>query len=591
MTTVRQYADADHAPQPGRDGAGRLRPGLAGPAAQGQALPRHRAGAAGRRRLPGRGDRAGRADRDRRVRPVHPAAARRPAARLVRAARPAAGHPGQHRPAGAAELPGGELVPRHRVRRRALPAQRLLGGRAERAGAAGDVPLLPAAARAASGCWPATCPPRSAAALGGPDLPDDRPVPAAGRQVLAERLQVQQLLLPRGHHGRRRAAADLADVGARAGAAGGPGAVVRRAAADPAARRRPGPGGPVRGGAAALGRAGRTTATRCPGRGCAGRDAEPVPHRAGLPEVRDVHASTVDISGRPDPAALAGAAARAGAPPAASGSGCPRRPRWTWTCGPRCAGGGAASAGSPGGGRPARPSSPPCWPPRPRAPRCPPTRPAPGCRWPRCTSSSTTWAGSRRAATGTTRPPASCGWSGAGPPGEFLQRNYFLANYNLEQAGAVVVPAVRTGAVLDAVGDRGYRLVTALIGAARQTVYTAAAALGPGLRGGARLRRRLLRRGARARRHRRGPLLLMMVGHETARRGRLPLRDRVTSVRAGSPAPAAAGTRAGLGDAFVLRVAGLPVEAVAAAALPGRRRLGRPRCSPRPSGWPPPGRR
>ena len=36
----------------------------------------------------------------------------------------------------------------------------------------------------------------------------------------------------------------------------------------------------------------------------------------------------------------------------------------------------------------------------------------------------------------------------------------------------------------------------------------------------------------------------------------------MTSVRAGSPAPAAAGTRAGLGDAFMLRVAGLPVEAV-----------------------------
>lgn len=66
----------------------------------------------------------------------------------------------------------------------------------------------------------------------------------------------------------------------------------------------------------------------------------------------------------------------------------------------------------------------------------------------------------------------------AGPPGEFLQRNYFLANYNLEQAGAVIVPAVRTHAVVAAVGDRGYRLVTAVIGAAAQAVYTAAAALG-----------------------------------------------------------------------------------------------------------------
>ncbi|WGP10601.1 nitroreductase family protein [Streptomyces sp. SH5] len=64
-----------------------------------------------------------------------------------------------------------------------------------------------------------------------------------------------------------------------------------------------------------------------------------------------------------------------------------------------------------------------------------------------------------------------------GRPGEFLQRNYFLSNYNLEQAGAVLVPTVRTTAVLDAVGDRGYRLVNATIGAVAQSVYTAAAAV------------------------------------------------------------------------------------------------------------------
>ncbi|MCZ4124579.1 nitroreductase family protein [Streptomyces sp. H39-S7] len=66
----------------------------------------------------------------------------------------------------------------------------------------------------------------------------------------------------------------------------------------------------------------------------------------------------------------------------------------------------------------------------------------------------------------------------AGPPGSFLQANYFLANYNLEHAAAVIVPAVRTHAVLDAVGDRGYRLVSAAIGAAAQAVYTATAAAG-----------------------------------------------------------------------------------------------------------------
>ncbi|WP_405983401.1 nitroreductase family protein [Streptomyces sp. NBC_00872] len=67
-----------------------------------------------------------------------------------------------------------------------------------------------------------------------------------------------------------------------------------------------------------------------------------------------------------------------------------------------------------------------------------------------------------------------------GPPGPFLQRNYFLSNYNLEQAGAVLVPTVRTTAVLDAVGDRGYRLVNGTIGAVAQTFYTAASALGLG---------------------------------------------------------------------------------------------------------------
>lgn len=67
-----------------------------------------------------------------------------------------------------------------------------------------------------------------------------------------------------------------------------------------------------------------------------------------------------------------------------------------------------------------------------------------------------------------------------GDPGRFLQDSYFLANYNLEQAGAVVVPAVRTAAVLDAVGDRGYRLVNASIGAVAQAGYVAAAATGTG---------------------------------------------------------------------------------------------------------------
>ena len=65
-------------------------------------------------------------------------------------------------------------------------------------------------------------------------------------------------------------------------------------------------------------------------------------------------------------------------------------------------------------------------------------------------------------------------------PGEFLQQSYFLANYNLEQTAVVIVPTVRTHAVLDAVGARGYNVVNAAIGAVSQNFYTAAAALGLG---------------------------------------------------------------------------------------------------------------
>ncbi|MEU8762899.1 nitroreductase family protein [Streptomyces sp. NPDC048659] len=67
-----------------------------------------------------------------------------------------------------------------------------------------------------------------------------------------------------------------------------------------------------------------------------------------------------------------------------------------------------------------------------------------------------------------------------GPQGAFVQENYFLANYNLERAGVVLVPTVCTGAVLDAVGDRGYRLAVGAAGAVAQTFYLAASALSLG---------------------------------------------------------------------------------------------------------------
>jgi SagB-type dehydrogenase family enzyme len=64
--------------------------------------------------------------------------------------------------------------------------------------------------------------------------------------------------------------------------------------------------------------------------------------------------------------------------------------------------------------------------------------------------------------------------------GGFLQENYFLDNYDLEQAAAVAVVLARTHAVVDAVGERGLRLVNATVGAVSQAVYTAAAATDTG---------------------------------------------------------------------------------------------------------------
>ncbi|GAA2132866.1 SagB family peptide dehydrogenase [Kitasatospora kazusensis] len=104
-----------------------------------------------------------------------------------------------------------------------------------------------------------------------------------------------------------------------------------------------------------------------------------------------------------------------------------------------------------------------------------------------------------------------------GPQGDFLQRNYFLANYNLEQAGAVIVPAAPTPAVLDAVGDRGLRLVNAAVGAVSQAVYTAAAALG--LACGVALGFDCVSYADELGLAERGevPLLIMMIGHDRPR--------------------------------------------------------------------------
>ena len=114
-----------------------------------------------------------------------------------------------------------------------------------------------------------------------------------------------------------------------------------------------------------------------------------------------------------------------------------------------------------------------------------------------------------------------------GSPAIFLQRNYFLPNYNLEQAAAVVVPTVRVNAVLDATGPRGYNVVNATIGAVAQTFYTAAAALGLGCGVALGFDARLLHRGARPDRDRRDAPA-HHAGRARAGTGqRLPIRTAV----------------------------------------------------------------
>lgn len=66
------------------------------------------------------------------------------------------------------------------------------------------------------------------------------------------------------------------------------------------------------------------------------------------------------------------------------------------------------------------------------------------------------------------------------PLSPFLQQQYFLDNYNLEQAAAVLAVIGRPTAAVEALGARGYRLANADVGALAQAFYTCAAALGVG---------------------------------------------------------------------------------------------------------------
>lgn len=105
----------------------------------------------------------------------------------------------------------------------------------------------------------------------------------------------------------------------------------------------------------------------------------------------------------------------------------------------------------------------------------------------------------------------------AGDRGAFLQKFYTLGNYNLEQAAAVIVPAIRVPALLDTLGDRGYRLATAVTGAVAQACYTAAAAYGVGCGVALGLDTVAYVDELGLGDSDEIPLLLMMVGHERAR--------------------------------------------------------------------------
>lgn len=62
----------------------------------------------------------------------------------------------------------------------------------------------------------------------------------------------------------------------------------------------------------------------------------------------------------------------------------------------------------------------------------------------------------------------------------FLQKSYYLSNYNLDQVAAVVAIAARLDSALELYGSRGYRVLNSEVGAIAQTTYIAACAAGVG---------------------------------------------------------------------------------------------------------------
>ncbi|GAB3709378.1 SagB family peptide dehydrogenase [Nocardiopsis oceani] len=111
------------------------------------------------------------------------------------------------------------------------------------------------------------------------------------------------------------------------------------------------------------------------------------------------------------------------------------------------------------------------------------------------------------------------------PVGEFLQRNYFLNNYNLEQCAAVLTVLARPRAVVEAAGPRGYRLVNAEVGAVTQSVYLACAALGIGCGAALGFDNVSYREELGLSDDREWPLIILMIGHERDRQPEFVYRN------------------------------------------------------------------
>ncbi|MGJ3558326.1 nitroreductase family protein [Streptomyces sp. INA 01156] len=426
---------------------------------------------------------------------VRPPAAVGDAPGLLRADRAPPRHPGQHRPARTAALHPRELVARHRGRRRALPGEHPLGVR----------PLRPPH----SGSALLRHPPARPAAAAGRRRHGQGPG-ALGADAPAEALETDQYLLLGVKYWQNSFKYNSfsfhvvsTDVGTLVqtwriwAAARG----LRIAPAlwfdEPRLTELLGTAGeeetvfavvPLHWtGGAPPGRLPPPGRRRPPGvpHGPAPPAGRPAPGRRTLAHPAGLHRAERDAHGhpggrrRPAPPALAAAAALPPPVPTPPAWLCPSRSSRTPASAAPCATAVPASAGSTPGVRSASGTCRRCSPPVPK-----PGRPATPIRpgrsgSPSCTPSSTTWRAWSRGVRVRPDRDELCPVV-PGPQGSFLQENDFLANYNLEQAGAVLVPTVRTTAVLDALGDRGYRLAVGTAGAVAQSFYVAASALGLG---------------------------------------------------------------------------------------------------------------